>query len=107
MIAFKGLLITFLSIFITGEVYFDKEALKDCSTFKVTHQTAAKGNSNVLDISIEGGKAPYKVVLSRENGDLVTDDHNLTHFESLRSGKYNCIAGDSQGCKKTLEIIIP
>lgn len=107
MILVKTLLITFLSFFSTSEIYFDNDALKDCSTFKANHKILVKNGGNELDILIEGGKAPYKVILSRENGDLVTDDHNLKYFASLKSGKYNCIVVDSQGCRKTLEINIP
>ncbi len=80
---------------------------KDCESLKVSFEISSNNAEHSLDMTIQGGQAPYIVILSKENGDLVTEDFSLKHFDLLKSGKYICVVIDKGNCKKKLEITIP
>jgi hypothetical protein len=108
MITSKTLLITslsFLAMSFNSASYPDVD-VKDCNSFRPSYKVAEKTTGQTLDINIEGGMAPFAVILSTESGDVVTDDFSLRHFEALKSGKYTCIIVDKQGCRKKFEITI-
>ena len=107
MIGFKGLLINILLIVFSGTGFVDQNAPKDCDTVKVTYTVAEGEKGYSLKLSISGGASPYKTILSKENGNLVSEDFSLVHFESLSSGKYTCVVFDSKNCKRKLEITVP
>ncbi len=107
MITSKTLLITGLSFLAMS---FDRASYpdaKDCNSFRPSYKLAEKSTGQTLDINIEGGVAPFAVILSMESGDVVTEDFSLRHFEALKSGKYTCIVIDKQGCRRKFEITIP
>ncbi len=107
MIASKTLLITILWILSNGinsPIEFDA---KDCESFKVTYSVQQKNGGHSMDLTISGGQAPYKTILSKENGDLVTEDFSLKHFDSLQSGTLTCVVIDNKNCIRKLEITIP
>ena len=107
MIASKTLLITILWIFSFGVNTSVDYVTKDCDSLKVKYAIEQKSGGYSLDLTISGGSAPYKTILSKQNGDLVTEDFSLTRFESLRSGTHTCVVIDSKNCKTKLEITIP
>ena len=103
----KALLITILSLAFVGKNHLPDFLTKDCDSFKVVHTISEKNNGYSLDLTISGGKAPYKIILSKETGDLVTEDFSINHFDSLAPGKYVCVVIDNQNCRKKLEITVP
>lgn len=60
-----------------------------------------------LSVNPKGGKAPYIVILSKDSGQLVTEDFSKTKFEHLEKGKYTCIVVDKGRCVTKTEIQIP
>lgn len=106
MITSKTLLITILSFLIANESLVGATG-KDCSALTVTYQTREDVKGHTLDITVKGGTAPYIIILSDESGKLLSEDFKLSHFESIKSGKYGCVVGDQQNCRKTIEITIP
>ncbi len=106
MITSKTLLITILSFSLANEALVGGTG-KDCSSLTVTYKTQQTTKGHTLDITVKGGSAPYIIILSEESGKLLSEDFKLSHFESLKSGRYGCIVADQQNCKKTTEITIP
>src|SRR5258708_6469736 len=107
MIASKTLLITILWVLSNGISSPLEYDAKDCESFKVTYSVQQKNGGHSLDLTISGGQAPYKTILSKENGDLVTEDFSLKHFDSLQSGTHTCVVIDNKNCIRKLEITIP
>jgi len=105
MITSKTLLITILWFLSMGEPA--SVAVKDCESFKVLPTLSDKNGVHSLDLVITGGRAPYNIILSKETGELVTENFDMKHFDSLASGQYSCVVIDKQNCKRKLEITIP
>jgi len=104
MITSKALIITILLSWCLGEHTL---TINDCASFKVTHTVSERNGIYSLDLLIVGGKAPINVILSKQTGELVTENFSLRHFDSLPSGEYYCVIVDSQNCKRKLEIKVP
>ena len=81
--------------------------IKDCESFKVTPVVTERNGIHALDLEIQGGLTPYKIILSKETGELVTENFSQKHFDSLASGQYDCVVIDQQNCKRKLEITVP
>ncbi len=80
----------------------------ECNSIKVSHQLQRTGNSNTLDILVDGGRDPIKVILTKEAGPVISDSKfEERHFVSLKPGIYYCSVIDANNCKKSLEITIP
>jgi hypothetical protein len=107
MIVSKTLLITILCFLGMFESPFVTSSPKDCESLKVSFEISSNNEDHSLDLTIHGGQAPYVIILSKESGDLVTEDFSLKHFDSLKSGKYTCVVIDKGNCKRKLEITIP
>ena len=83
------------------------ERVADCPNFEVEYEIESTQNEQFnLIISPTGGKAPYKIVLSEESGQLVTEDFNKQKFENLKKGKYICVVVDSDKCLRKTEISV-
>ena len=107
MIASKTLLIIILSFTSFQKEWLVGDFSKDCESLKVTYDLKEKSNGYSLDFLIKGGQAPYKIILSKESGELVAKDFELKHFDGLVSGRYEGVIIDNQNCKKKIEIAIP
>jgi hypothetical protein len=107
MITSKTLLITILWLLFQAESPILVSERKICDALKVSQVISEKNGGYTLDLTISDGHEPYKVILSKQSGDLVTEDFDLKHFESLTAGIYTCVVVDKQNCKKKLEITIP
>lgn len=78
-----------------------------CESFKISYQLEQSGKLHTLDIVVEGGKEPIKVILTKDNGPVISDSKfEERHFTSLKPGTYFCTAIDNNNCKKNLEITI-
>ncbi len=51
-----------------------------------------------------GGKAPYKFVVYKSSGHLVSEDFDKSVFDGMSPGTYHVIVVDEKGCKNQLEI---
>lgn len=51
-----------------------------------------------------GGKAPYKFVVYKTSGHLVSEDFDKSVFDEMSPGTYHAIVVDEKGCKNQLEI---
>jgi len=51
-----------------------------------------------------GGKAPYKFVVYKSSGHLVSEDFDKSVFDGMSPGTYHAIVVDEKGCKNQLEI---
>ncbi len=51
-----------------------------------------------------GGKAPYKFVVYKSSGHLVSEDFGKSEFDEMSPGIYHAIVVDEKGCKNQLEI---
>jgi hypothetical protein len=51
-----------------------------------------------------GGKAPYKFVVYKSSGHLISEDFNKSEFKNLEADIYQAIVVDENGCKHQLEI---
>jgi hypothetical protein len=103
---FNSLLISALLL---GEMPFSKGIFQSdkCPDFVITY-TVDQPQIGQFTVSInpKGGKAPYKVVLSEESGQLASDNFTKTRFENLKKGKYICVIVDSDKCLRKTEISV-
>jgi hypothetical protein len=98
----------FWSIIFTWPHPIGSPLLNECDSFKVSYQLQATGNTHTLDIVVEGGKDPIKVILTKEAGPVISGNKfEERHFISLKIGTYYCTVIDANNCKKNLEITIP
>lgn len=98
----------FWSLLFTWHYSFKSPIVSECDSFKVSHEIQSTGNTHTLDILVEGGKDPIKVILTKEGGSVISDNKfEMRHFTSLKPGTYYCTAIDSNNCKKNLEITLP
>jgi hypothetical protein len=98
----------FWSIISTGLHPIDRPCLSECDSLKVSDKLQATGNAYTLDIMVEGGKDPIKVILTKERGPVISDNKfEERHFISLKPGTYYCTVIDANNCKRNLEITIP
>ena len=77
----------------------------ECS-FKVTveQMDAADGKKRQFKLLPSGGKSPYKFVVYKSSGHLVSDDFDKSVFDDMNPGTYHVIVVDEKGCKNQLEI---
>lgn len=77
----------------------------DCPSIQIDY-TLNQPQFGQFDLTVnpKGGKAPYKIVLSEESGNLVSEDFTQTIFRKLEQGKYICVVVDSNKCMSKTEI---
>jgi hypothetical protein len=51
-----------------------------------------------------GGKSPYKFVVYKSSGHLISEDFSKSEFKDLQADTYQAIVVDENGCKYQLEI---
>ena len=77
----------------------------ECS-LKVTveQMDATDGKKGQFKLLPSGGKSPYKFVVYKSSGHLVSDDFDKSVFDDMNPGTYHVIVVDEKGCKNQLEI---
>jgi hypothetical protein len=106
--AIINLLLVRLLLVISGFSFTEPEAIqKDCGTLNFKYSAEETGAQKfTVVITPAGGEAPYKIILSEESGNLISDDFTKTRFESLSKGKYICVVIDKAKCLTKSEINI-
>jgi hypothetical protein len=51
-----------------------------------------------------GGKTPYKFVVYKSSGHLISENFSQSEFNDLQPDTYHAIIVDENGCKQQLEI---
>lgn len=104
MLIFNSLLISILLVGWDG-TQADHLPAGDCANFAVEQKVdQPQIGEFTVSINPKGGKTPYKIVLSEEFGQLVSEDFSKTKFEGLKKGKYICVVVDANKCLIKTEI---
>ena len=105
---FNLLLISALSMsFFTGE-HLPEMPVDTCINLSLEFNSeAGSGGEHTLILKPQGGQAPYKIILSAENGEMLSEDFTKTRYSGIKPGKYICLVVDSNRCMKKIEIQIP
>lgn len=74
-------------------------------TLEFTIENESKGQT--LTVKPQGGQTPYKVILSAESGEIISEDFTKTRFTSIKSGRYVAVVIDNARCMKKTEIQVP
>ncbi|MBS1556801.1 MAG: hypothetical protein JSU09_17920 [Bacteroidetes bacterium] len=76
-----------------------------CSSLQVIAETKeAKNNQGEITLKASGGASPYKFVVFKSSGHLLTEDFTKSKFSDLKADTYQAIVVDDNGCKKQIEI---
>lgn len=77
-----------------------------CASLKLKAETRIpSGASNgAIVLQAEGGSSPYKFVVYRSSGHLLSEDFSKNQFENLSADVYHAIVIDENGCRQQLEI---
>ncbi|MFM7859055.1 MAG: hypothetical protein ACKO96_45810 [Flammeovirgaceae bacterium] len=85
----------------------DSASLNDsgCDTLQVVAETKeANHNQGEITLRATGGDAPYKYVVFKSSGHLLSEDFSKNKFSDLKADTYQAIVVDNNGCKKQIEI---
>ncbi|MFM7431503.1 MAG: SprB repeat-containing protein [Flammeovirgaceae bacterium] len=101
----KGTLFVLLCLFSFGFNSNTTEPL-NCNSLKVEVETKdSNGATGEISLTASGGQAPYKYVVFKSSGHLISsEDFLLRKFIGLKAGTYQAIVVDENGCKTQLEI---
>ena len=101
----KWTLFVLLSLFCFG---FNSKPTKplNCSSFKIELETKdSNGSNGEITLTASGGKTPYKYVVYKSSGHLISSEDFFQHkFTNLKADTYQAIVVDADGCKEQLEI---
>lgn len=76
-----------------------------CDTLQVVAETkGAQNNQGEITLKASGGASPYKFVVFKSSGHLLTEDFSKSKFSDLKADTYQAIVVDDNGCKKQIEI---
>jgi len=78
----------------------------NCISFKVKAETKDSDGQGKGEIKLEvsGGKSPFRFVVYKSSGHLVSTDFEKADFSDLKAGTYQAIVVDQNGCQAKLEI---
>jgi hypothetical protein len=77
----------------------------ECSfKVEVDQMDAREGKKGQFKLLPSGGKSPYKFVVYKSSGHLVSEDFDKSEFNGMNPGTYHVIVVDEKGCKNQLEI---
>lgn len=77
----------------------------ECSfNVKIEQLNSTPGRKGQFKLLPSGGKAPYKFVVYKSSGHLISEDFNKSVFDELSPDTYHAIVVDEKGCKYQLEI---
>jgi uncharacterized protein (DUF2141 family) len=76
-----------------------------CNSLQVVAETKdAKNNQGEITLKASGGASPYKFVVFKSSGHLLTENFSQSKFSDLKADTYQAIVVDDNGCKKQIEI---
>jgi hypothetical protein len=76
----------------------------DCDSFNISYKVTQEDGGSKLSIETSGGQAPFKYIVSKISGALLSEDFDNNTIKSIAPGKYSCTVIDRSNCKKTIEI---
>jgi hypothetical protein len=76
-----------------------------CESLQMVAETKeAKDSQGEITLTATGGAAPYKYVVFKSSGHLLSEDFSKKKFSDLKADTYQAIVVDNNGCKKQIEI---
>ncbi|MFM7855015.1 MAG: hypothetical protein ACKO96_24590, partial [Flammeovirgaceae bacterium] len=76
-----------------------------CESLQVVAETKnASSNAGEIRLKATGGVSPYKFVVFKSSGHLLSEDFTKNEFNNLKADTYQAIVVDNNGCKKQIEI---
>lgn len=80
-------------------------AVPGCESLRVVAETKdAKSSQGEINLKATGGTSPYKFVVFKSSGHLLSEDFSNSKFSNLKADVYQAIVIDRDGCKKQIEI---
>ena len=83
----------------------DEATTPSCESLQVVADTKDAGNNQgEITLKATGGASPYKFVVFKSSGHLLSEDFSKSKFSDLKADTYQAIVVDNNGCKKQIEI---
>jgi hypothetical protein len=78
----------------------------NCSSFKLKVETKDSDGreKGEIKLQVSGGKSPFKFVVYKSSGHLLSADFEKADFSDLKADTYQAIVVDQNGCQAKLEI---
>lgn len=76
----------------------------NCNSLKIEVETKdASGANGEIILTVSGGNSPYKYVVYKSSGHLLSEDFSQHKFTALTADTYQAIVVDENGCKNNLK----